>query len=108
MQHAYKQDPCPWIGLLILLADPILPDHCILLMFPAANNKEVPFQLPYALAGDKVLFKHNRRYYNVLQGVMVLVASCPNVCVPGLCRICFLQTKEQRIQTQLPQKTLGP
>ena len=23
-----SRTPCPWIGLLILLADPILPDHC--------------------------------------------------------------------------------
>ena len=27
---------------------------------------------------------------------------------PGPCWICFLQTKEQRVQTQLSQKTLGP
>ena len=29
--------PCPWIGLLIFLADSILPDPRFLLMFPAAN-----------------------------------------------------------------------
>ena len=43
MPHAYKWDACPWIGLLILLADPILPDPRFLLMFPAANNNSRAF-----------------------------------------------------------------
>ena len=31
MPHAYQWDPCPWIGLLILLQDPIFPDlRCLL------------------------------------------------------------------------------
>ena len=51
MPHAYKWDACPWIGLLILLADPILPDPRFLLMFPAANNNSVLFQLVFAPAG---------------------------------------------------------
>ena len=37
---------------------------------------------------DRMLFKHNRRYYNVLQGGMVVVASFPKACdvlfgIPG-------------------------
>ena len=50
MPHAYKWDPCPWIGLLILLADLTLPDPRFLLRFPAANNNSVLFQLQNAPA----------------------------------------------------------
>ena len=50
------------------LADSILPDPHFFLMFPAANNNSVLFQLLYTPAGDRMLFKHNRRYHNVLQG----------------------------------------
>ena len=80
MPHAYKWDACPWIGLLILLADPILPDPRFLLMFPAANNNSVLFQLVFAPAGDRMLFKHNRRCYNVLQGGMDVAPSFPKAC----------------------------
>ena len=62
-----KKDPCPWIGLLILLADSMLPDPHFIMMIPAAYNNEVPFQLLYTPA-DRVPFTHNLRYYNVLQG----------------------------------------
>ena len=81
---APKWCPCPWVGMLILLADPILPDPRFLLMFPAANNNEVLFQLLYALSGDKVLFKHNRKYYNVCN---VLLGT------PGASLDLFLQDK---------------
>ena len=67
MSDASQCVPCPWLGLLIFLADPILPDPHFLLMFPVANNNEVFFQLLYPLAGNRVVFKHNRRDYNVLQ-----------------------------------------
>ena len=77
VSFASQEDPCPWIGLLILLADPILPDHRFVLMFPVANNHEVLFQLLYALSGDRVLFKHSRRYYNILQGGMDVAPSFP-------------------------------
>ena len=40
----------------------------------------VLFQLLYALAGDRVLFKHNHRYYNVLQDGMDVVHSFPKAC----------------------------
>ena len=49
-------------------------------MFLAAYNNGVRFQLLYALSGDKVLFKHNRRYYNVLQGGMDVAPSFPKAC----------------------------
>ena len=78
--HAYKWDPCPWIGLLILLADPILPDPRFLLRFPATNNNETLFQSPHVPVGDRMLFKHNRRYYNVLQGGMDVAPSFPKAC----------------------------
>ena len=63
------------------LAAPILSDLRFLLMFPAVNNNEVPFQLLYALAGDRVLLKHNRRYSNVLQVGIDVALSFPKACV---------------------------
>ena len=114
MPHASQQDPCPWIGLLTLLADPILPDPRFLLLFPVATNNKVLFQLLNVLAGDRVLFTHNRRYYNVLQGwdgcgpFLSEGLRCITWNTLGPCWICFLQTKEQRVQTQLSKKTLGP
>ena len=80
MPHASQQDPCPWIGLLTLLADPILPDPRFLLLFPVATNNKVLFQLLNVLGGDRALFTHNRRYYNVLQGGMDVVPSFPKAC----------------------------
>ena len=79
-------------------------------MLPATNNNEVPFQLPHVPVGDRVLFEHNRRYYNVLQGGMDVALSFPkardvSIGTPGSRWICFLQTKEQRIQTQISQET---
>ena len=47
-------------------------------MFPATNKNEVTFL--FAPAGDRVLFRQNSRYYNVLQGVVVLVPSLPKAC----------------------------
>ena len=35
---------------------------------------------PASLAGDRMLFKHNRRYYNVLQGGMDVAPSFPKAC----------------------------
>ena len=52
---------------LILLPDPIFPDRCLL-------------QLPHIPAGDRMLFKHNRRYYNVLKGGMDVAPSFPKAC----------------------------
>ena len=77
---AYKLDPCPWIGLWILLPDPIFPDFRFLLRFPAANNTKVLFQLPHVPVGDRMLFKHNRKYYSVLQGGMGVELALLEVC----------------------------
>ena len=44
MPRAYKWDPCLWIGMLIILAVPNLPDLRCLLQFPAVNNNSVLFQ----------------------------------------------------------------
>ena len=73
-------DPCPWIGLLILLQVLMFPDLRFLLLFPVANNNEVPFQLLYAPPGDRALFRHDRRYYNVLQGGMDVAPSFLKAC----------------------------
>ena len=86
---AYKWGPCPWIGLLILLQDPIFPDLRCVLKFPAASNNEVFFQLPHVPVGDRMLFKRDRRYYNVLQGGMDVVLFFLKACgvllgTPGL------------------------
>ena len=81
MPHASQyQDPCPWIGLLTLMADPILPDPRFLLLFPVETNNKVLFQLLNVLAGDRVLFTHNRRYYNVLQDGMDVPPSFLKAC----------------------------
>ena len=47
---------------------------------PVANNNSVLYQLLYAPAGDRMLFKHNRRYYNVPQGGMDVAPSFPKAC----------------------------
>ena len=49
-------------------------------MLPATDNNELLFQLLSVLAGDRVLFTHNRRYYNVLQGGMDVAPSFPKAC----------------------------
>ena len=41
---------------------------------------EVLFQLLYAPAGDRMLFKHNRRHYSVLQVGMDVALSFPEAC----------------------------
>ena len=73
LSHAHQEDPCPWTGLLIRLADPIFPD-------PRYNNK-VLFKLLHVPAGDRMFSKHNRRCYNVLQGGMDVAPSFPKACV---------------------------
>ena len=40
-----SKDPCPWIGLLILLQDSIFPGLRCLMVFPATNNNETIHQL---------------------------------------------------------------
>ena len=52
---------------LTLLPDPIFPDRCF-------------SQLPHIPAGDRMLFKDNRRYYNVLKGGMDVALSFPKAC----------------------------
>ena len=62
------------------MADPILADPRFLLLFPVATNNKVLVQLLNVLAGDRVLFTHNRRYYNVLQGGMDAAPSFLKAC----------------------------
>ena len=113
MPRACKRGPCPWIGLLILLAASILLDPHFVLMIPAAYNNEAPFQFLFITpAGDRVPFIHNLRYYNVQQGGMDVAFLFRRFSMYYMAhqwpdRICFLQTKEQRIQTQISQKSLG-
>ena len=80
------------------MADPTLPNPRFLLKFQAANNNEVLFQLLNILAGDRVLFTHNRRYYNVLQDGMGVAPSSPKAFdvllgTPGASLDLFLQDK---------------
>ena len=44
-------------------------------MLPATDYDELLFLLMNVLAGDRVLFKHNHGYYNVLQGGMDVAPS---------------------------------
>ena len=44
------------------------------------NIIKVLFQLPHVPVGDRMLFKHDRRYYNVLQGGMDVDLSFPKAC----------------------------
>ena len=62
------------------MADPTLPDPRFLLVLSAVHNNEVPFPLLDILAGDRELFMHNRRSYNVLQGGMDVVPSSLKAC----------------------------
>ena len=62
------------------MADLILPDHCFLLMLPATDDNEVLFLLLNVPAGDRVLFKYNHPYYNVLQGGMDVGPSFLKAC----------------------------
>ena len=61
------------------LVDPFarfdFPDLRCLLKFPATNNNEVLFQLPHVPVGDRMLFKHHRRYYSVLKVGMDVALS---------------------------------
>ena len=67
-------------------------------------NDETLFQLPHVPVGNRILFKQHRRYYSVLQGVMGVVLSLPEVCgvlvgTPGVSLDLFFRTQEQRVQT---------
>ena len=55
-------------------------DLRLLLMFPATNNNEAIFQLPNVPVGDRMLSKHYRRYYSILQDGMDVAPSFPKVC----------------------------
>ena len=55
----------------------MFPDLRCLLRFPAANNTKVLFQLPHVPVGDRMLFKHNRRYCNILKDGMDVALSFP-------------------------------
>ena len=93
----------------ILFQALIIPDLRFLLMFPATNNSEALFQLPHVPVGDRILVKHHRRYYSVLQGGMDVAPSFPKACdvllgTPGV-SLDVLQT-EQRVQTQISQEAL--
>ena len=81
-------------------------------MLPATDYDELLFLLMNVLAGDRVLFKHNHKYYNVLQGGMDVAPSFPKASdvllgTPGACCICFVQSKEQGVQLNYLKKLLG-
>ena len=58
----------------------IFPGLRFLLKFPATNNNEVLFQLPDVPVGDRMLVKHHRIYYSVLQGGMDVALFLPEAC----------------------------
>ena len=64
--HAYKWDPCPWIGLWIRLQDSINPDLPSRLKIPLLTKNEALFQLPHTPVGGRMLFNH-LKHYRVLQ-----------------------------------------
>ena len=46
-------------------------------VFPTTNNNEAIFLLPHVPVGDRMLFKHHRRFYSALQVGMVVDPFCP-------------------------------
>ena len=62
------------------LQDLIFPDLRSLLKFLATDNNKALFQLPHVPVGDRILFKHHRKYYSVLQDGMDVVLSFLEVC----------------------------
>ena len=72
------------------------------LMLPATDYNELLFLLLNVPAGDRVLFKYNHPYYNVLQGGMDVGPSFPKACdallgTPGVSLDLFSQDKGQTI-----------
>ena len=63
------------------MQDLTIPDLRSLLKFPTTINKEALFQLPHVPVGDKILLKHHRKYYSVLQVGMDVVLSLPRSAV---------------------------
>ena len=51
-----------------------------LLRFPATINGETLFQLPDVPVGNRILFKHHRKYYSVLQVGMGVAPSFLKAC----------------------------
>ena len=58
----------------------IIPDLRSLLKFPATISDEALFQLLHVPVGNRILLKHHRKYYSVLQGGMDVAPSFPEVC----------------------------
>ena len=93
------------------LQDLIIPDLRSLLNFLATDNNEALFLLPHVPVGDRMLYKHYRKYYSVLQDGMDVALSFLEVYgvllgTPGVSLDLFFQTKEQRIQTRISQEAL--
>ena len=94
------------------MADPTLPDPRFLLVLSAANNNELLFQPLNILAGGRMFFTHNRRYYNVLQGGMDVAPSSPKACevllgTPrGLVGSVFTRQRNREVKLKYLQKLL--
>ena len=81
-------------------------------MFTTANNNEVPFQLLYAPAVDRVLFRDQQILQRTTEwdGCGPFLSEglrCITWNTRGLVVSVFSRQKEQRIQTQISQKTPG-
>ena len=98
----------------ILLQALIIPDLRFLLMFPATNNSEALFQLPHVPVGDRILVKHHRRYYSVLQGGMDVAPSFPKACDVSLgtagvsLDLCSPKRKTEFSNSNISRSTLTP
>ena len=79
------------------------PDLRCLLMLPATSYNEVLHELPHVPVGDRMLFKHHRRYHSVLQVGMDVAFPFRRhaMCYlehQGPHLICSFQTEDQSIQ----------
>ena len=75
-----------------------------LLKFPATNNNEVLFQLAHVPVGDRMLFKHHRRHYSVLQVGMDVTFCGVLLGTPGSQRICFSKQKNREFKLKYLKK----
>ena len=79
----------------------IIPDFRSFLNFPATVNNEALFLLPHVPVGDRILYKHQRKYYSVVQDGMDVALSFLEVCgvllgTPGVSLDRFFSKQKNR------------
>ena len=101
----FQVGPMSFDWLLVLYKHLVFPDFRLLLTFLVTSNNEAIFQFPHVPVGDRMLFRHHRKFYSVLQVGMDVAVSFLKACdvLPGTPEVsldrCLLQTEEQRVQT---------